>query len=61
MVIGWLRGGVKPVKKKDYADPAIAVDQFGNFELCPTEPFRKGAVQETKVLCVTHRRYVKAF
>ena len=50
MVIDWLRGGVKLVEKKDYADPAIAVDLFGNFELCPTEPFRKGVVQETKVL-----------
>jgi hypothetical protein len=61
MVIDWLRGGVKHVEKKDYADPAIAVDLVGDFELCPTEPFREGAVQETKVLGVTHGRYLRAF
>jgi hypothetical protein len=61
MVIGWLRDGVKPSQAKDYSDPAIAVDLFGDFQLCPTERFRKGSIQEAKVISVTHRRYVKNF
>jgi len=40
--IGWPREGVKPTEAKDYSDPAIAVDLFGDFQLGPTEPFRKG-------------------
>jgi hypothetical protein len=42
-----------------YADPAAALDLFGDFEICPTEPFRKGAVQHAKVVVVTHRCYIK--
>jgi len=61
MVIEWLRDGVKPSEKEDYADSAIAVDLFGDFYICPTEPFRKGAVQHAKVIAVTHRRYAKNF
>jgi hypothetical protein len=58
-VITWLREGVKPAESKDYADPAVAVDLFGDFQICPTEPFQKGAVQQAKVISVAHRRYVK--
>lgn len=60
-VINWLRDGVEPSKKKDYSDPAIAVDMYGDFEICPIEPYRKGAVQRAKVVRVSHRRYVKNF
>ena len=60
-VIGWLREGVKPSEWKDYFDPAIAVDLFGDFHVCPTEPFREGAVQHAKVVSVSHRRYKKNF
>jgi len=58
-VIEWLRDGVKPSERKDYSDPAIAVNLFGDFQICPTEPFQKGAVQHAKVISVSHRRYVK--
>jgi len=61
MVIEWLRDGVKPSEAKGYVDPAIAVNLFGDFRICPTEPFRKGAVQHAKVVAVTHRRYIKNF
>jgi hypothetical protein len=60
-VVEWLRAGVRPSDKQDYADPAIAVDLFGDFQICPTEPFRKGAVQQAKVISVTHRHYVRNF
>jgi len=59
MVIEWLRDRVKPSETRDYADPATAFDLFGDFQICPTEPFRKGAVQYVKVIAVTHRRYIK--
>ena len=60
-VMNWLRDGVKPSERKDYSDPAIAVNLYGDFEICPTEPFRKGAVQHARVIRVSHRRYVKNF
>ena len=60
-VIGWLRDGVKPSKRSEYADPATAVDLYGDFQICPTEVLRKGAVQHAKVKAVTNRRYVKSF
>ena len=58
-VISWLVDGVEPAHRKDYASPATAVDLFGDFHVCPTEPFRKGAVQHARVTGVSHRRYVK--
>jgi hypothetical protein len=61
MVREWLVEGVKPSERTDYADPATAVDLFGDFQICPTEPFHKGAVQQAKVKAVTHRRYAKNF
>ena len=60
-VIGWLIDGVKPSERKNFASPAIAVDLFGDFQICPTEPFVKGAVQHARVIGVSHRRYVKNF
>jgi hypothetical protein len=57
----WLTEGVKPSERKNFADAATAVDLFGDFEICPTEPFREGAVQHAKVIAVSHRRYVKSF
>ena len=60
-VIEWLRSAVKPADRENYADPAIAVDLFGDFRICPIEPFREGAVQQANVISVAHRRYVKNF
>jgi hypothetical protein len=60
-VHGWLTEGVKPSERKNYADPATSVNLFGDFEICPTEPYRKGSVQHAKVVAVSHRRYVKNF
>ena len=57
----WLTEGVKLSERKDYADPATAVDLYGDFEICPTEPLRDGAVQHARVIAVSHRRYVKNF
>jgi hypothetical protein len=60
-VIGWLIDGVRPSERQNYATPATAVDLYGDFRICPTEPFREGSVQHAKVIAVAHRRYVKNF
>ncbi len=59
VVHDWLTEGVRRSERENYADAAIAVDLYGDFVICPTEPFRKGAVQHAKVIAVSHRRYVK--
>jgi hypothetical protein len=59
-VIGWLEEGVKSSEGKNYAAPASMVYLFADFEVCPTEPFKQGAVQSAKVLSASHRRYVPA-
>jgi hypothetical protein len=57
-VMDWLIAGVKPSERKNYAIPASAVFLFADFVVCPTEPFKKGAVQEAKVKSAIHRHYV---
>ena len=57
-VIGWLEAGIKDSDKSNYASPASAVYLFGDFLVCPTEPFKKGSVQEATIKTVSHRHYV---
>jgi hypothetical protein len=52
MVMGWLNEGTTKI-------PADNVMLFGNFTVCPTEPFRKGAVQHAKIISVKNRHYVR--
>lgn len=58
-VLHWLQEGVRPVDKHSAA-PESEVYLFADFRICPTEPFKKGSLQEAKVLSATHRRYVPA-
>lgn len=58
-VLGWISAGVKPSDRSKYASPESMVNLFGDFLICPTEPFKKGSVQRAKVKCVTHRHYVQ--
>ena len=58
-VMGWLSAGVKPSDRSKYASPESMVNLFGDFLICPTEPFKKGSVQRAKIKSVTHRRYVE--
>ena len=60
-VIGWLEAGVKDSDKSQYASPASMVYLFADFEICPTEPFKKGAVQPAKVMSAHNRRYVSIY
>lgn len=55
----WLEAGV-PAKDKNgpFAAPASLLNMFGDFLVCPTEPFRKGAVQEAVIKSVQHRHCV---
>ena len=57
-VMKWLEEGVKPSERQNYAAPASAVNLFADFLVCPTEPFKKGAVQEATVKSALHRHYV---
>ncbi|UWZ85478.1 hypothetical protein [Occallatibacter riparius] len=59
-VMGWLLQGVPFAERKNYASPESSVYLFGDFEVCPTEPLRKGAVQEARVMSVAHRVYTKS-
>lgn len=52
-VEGWLEAGAKPTGAcQDNAD------LFADFLICPTEPYKKGAVQKAKVKAASHRHYV---
>jgi hypothetical protein len=46
----WLEAGVKESEKAHMASPASMVYLFADFEICPTEPFKKGSVQTAKIL-----------
>jgi len=59
-VIGWLEAGVKESDRPKHASPASAVHLFGDFLICPTEPFKKGSVQTARVKSVSRRHYVPA-
>lgn len=56
-VTSWLEAGVPPTERKNYLEPASVLYLFADFKVCPTEPFRQGAVQEARVLSATHRHY----
>jgi hypothetical protein len=58
-VIGWLEEGVPKSERTKYTSPASVVDLYADFLVCPTEPFRKGAVQEATIKTASHRHYVK--
>ncbi len=58
-VINWLNAGVTESDRKNYASPASEYYLFGDFVVCPVEPFKKGSVQRATVKSVTHRRYVR--
>jgi hypothetical protein len=58
-VLGWLEAGIKGSDRSNYVSPASAVFLFGDFLVCPTEPFKKGSVQQAKVKSVSRRHYVR--
>jgi len=56
-VIGWLEACVSDSDKSNYASPASMVYLFGDFLVCPTEPFKQGSVQHAKVKSISRRHY----
>jgi hypothetical protein len=60
MVEGWLDAGVADSDKLKCASPASTVYLFADFLICPTKPFRKGAVQRAKIKSASRRHYIKA-
>lgn len=60
-VQGWLEeGATQAQKEQDPASYAGDVFLYGDFVVCPVEPYRKGAVQSARIESVTHRRYTPA-
>jgi hypothetical protein len=58
-VVGWLDAGLKKGDSERFASPASNLMLFGDFTVCPTEPFRQGAVQKAKIVSVKNRHYVR--
>jgi len=58
MVLGWLEAGIKDAEKSNYASPASMVYLYADFLICPTEPHKKGSVQEATFKSAVHRHYV---
>jgi len=59
-VIGWLDAGVKESDRKQGPCAVSEIDLYADFEVCPTEPLREGAVQHAVIKSASHRRYVPA-
>ena len=57
-VVDWLNAGVPKKDREAYFVPASTVYLFADFLVCPTEPFKKGSVQQAKVKSAVHRHYV---
>lgn len=58
-VMEWLEAGVPESERKSYVSPPSVVDLYADFTVCPTEPFKKGSVQEAKITSASHRHYEK--
>ena len=54
----WLDEGVD-LRDRSLVAPLSTVYLFGDFLVCPTEPFKAGAVQEAEIRSIRHRRYVR--
>jgi hypothetical protein len=58
-VEAWLEAGIAPYDKRTSATPLSTLDLYADFLICPTESFKKGAVQSAMVKSATRRRYVR--
>lgn len=60
-VKGWLeQGATQAQKQQDPETYAGDVFLYGDFVVCPVQPYRKGAVQSAQIRTVTRRRYTAA-
>ncbi len=55
----WLGGGPSKADWEKAAAPLSYVYLYADFLVCPTEPFRKGAVQLAKIKSANHMRYTR--
>jgi hypothetical protein len=58
-VEAWIEAGVAPYDRRTSGTPYSTVDLYADFLICPTQPFKRGAVQSASVKNATHRRYVR--
>lgn len=56
-VVHWIEVGENQAEKESLACPAGAINLYADFLICPTEPFKKGAVQHVVVKSATDRHY----
>jgi hypothetical protein len=56
-VLSWLQAGVTERESK-FASQISLVDMYADFLICPTEPWKKGSVQQAAVKSADHRHYI---
>lgn len=56
-VMKWIEAGITKSERPIVTAPSL-VYLYADFEVCPTEPFKEGSVQQAKVLSAAHRHYV---
>ena len=56
-VISWLQARATERESK-FVSQISLVDMYADFLICPTEPFKKGSVQQAQVKSADHRHYV---
>jgi hypothetical protein len=56
-VIQWLNAGATKADKDKFNIPASNVYLFGDFKVCPVEPFKQGSVQRARIEKVEHKHY----
>jgi hypothetical protein len=53
----WLTAGMTKSDAKKFA--YINVDLYGDFTVCPVEPFKQGSVQHARIISVANKHYVR--
>jgi hypothetical protein len=59
IVMSWLTEGTKKGDSEKFASPESNLMLFGDFKVCPTQPFRQGSVQQAKIVSVEKKHYVR--
>jgi hypothetical protein len=58
-VMAWLTEGTTKGDLKRFASPESNLMLYGDFTVCPTEPFRQGSAQHAKIISLKNRTYVR--
>jgi hypothetical protein len=58
-VMGWLTAGTKKGDSEKFASPESNLMLFGDFTVCPVEPFKQASIQKAKIIGIKNRHYVR--